>query len=313
MPSRDAWLAIVNPASGRSRARALWPAVEASLRREGVALDVAHTTRPHEGESIARRAVLDGRRRILVAGGDGSVHDVVNGIMSAGLADDGCVTLAIAPDGTGNDWARSLGVRRDPAGIAAMIVAGRTMLHDVGVIDFPGSAGERRWFINVAGAGYDAYVLSQLPRRVPSTLAYLKGAITGLAGYRSPIFGVTVGGERIDQRLLLALVANGRYCGNRMHVAPGARMDDGLLDVVLVEDVNLAKVLLKIPKLYLGTILRDPVVRHRQTASLRIEASPRVAVEADGQVVGETPAEFSIRTRAIRVVIANSGPAPAGA
>jgi diacylglycerol kinase family enzyme len=195
-----------------------------------------------------------------------------------------------------------------------MIAAERTMLHDVGVIDFPASgASARRWFINVAGAGYDAYVLSRLPRRVPSTLAYLKGAITGLAGYRSPVFGITAGGERIDDRLLLALVANGRYCGNRMHVAPVARMDDGLLDVVLVRDVNLPTVLTKIPKLYLGTILHDPVVRHRQAVSVRIEAEPRVAVEADGQVVGETPAEFSIRTRAIRVVTANSGRAPASA
>ena len=113
--------------------------------------------------------------------------------------------------------------------------------------------------------------------------------------------------------MLLALVANGRYCGNHMDVAPDARPDDGLFDVVLVDDVSLAKVLVKIAKLYRGTILGDPVVRHLRASSVRIDAEPRVAVEADGQVIGETPAEFSIRPRAIQVVTGNtfSVPGPA--
>jgi YegS/Rv2252/BmrU family lipid kinase len=311
MGSQDAWLAIVNPASGRARARAVWPSVERELGRAGVRIDVELTTRPHEGEAMARAAARDGRRRILVAGGDGSVHDVVNGILNAGLDADDRVTLAVAPGGTGNDWARSLGIGRDPQAIVASIVGGRTSLLDVGVIDFPRALPpKRRWFVNVAGAGYDAHVISRLPERVPSALAYFKGALGGLASYRSPLFHVTADGVTIDGRMLLALVANGRYCGNSMDVAPDARLDDGLFDVVLVDDVSLAMVLMKIAKLYRGTILGDPVVRHLRTASVRIDAEPRVAVEADGQVIGETPAEFSLRPSALKVVTGNTFPVP---
>jgi YegS/Rv2252/BmrU family lipid kinase len=311
MGSHDTWLAIVNPASGRARARAVWPSVERELGRTGVSVDVELTTRPHEGEAIARAAAHSGRRRILVAGGDGSVHDVVNGIMNAGLDADDRVTLAVAPGGTGNDWARSLGIGRDPQAIVAAIIGGRTRLLDVGAIDFPQApAPTRRWFVNVAGAGYDAHVIARLPERVPSALAYFKGALSGLASYRSPLFHVAADGVTIDSRLLLALVANGRYCGNRMHVAPNARLDDGMFDVVLIDDVSLASVLVKIAKLYRGTILGDPVVRHLRTASVRIDAEPRVAVEADGQVIGETPAEFSLRPRAIEVVTGNTFPVP---
>ena len=260
---------------------------------------------------MARAAARDGRRRILVAGGDGSVHDVVNGIMNAGLEADDRVTLAVAPGGTGNDWARSLGIGRDPQAIVAAIASGRTRLLDVGAIDFPQApARTRRWFVNVAGAGYDAHVISRLPERVPSALAYFKGALSGLASYRSPLFHVAADGVTIDGRFLLALVANGRYCGNRMEVAPDARPDDGMFDVVLVDDVSLAKVLVKIAKLYRGTILGDPVVRYLRTASVRIDAEPRVAVEADGQVIGETPAEFSLRPRAIEVVTGSTFPVP---
>jgi YegS/Rv2252/BmrU family lipid kinase len=314
MRSQDAWLAIVNPASGRERARAVWPSVERELDRAGVRIEVELTTRPHEGEAMACAAARAGRRRILVAGGDGSVHDVVNGIMNSGLDADDRVTLAVAPGGTGNDWARSLGIGCDPLAIVASIVGGRTSLLDVGVIDFPRSnPPTRRWFVNVAGAGYDAHVISRLPERIPSALSYFRGALSGLASYRSALFHVAADGVTIDSRLLLALVANGRYCGNHMDVAPNARPDDGVLDVVLIDDVSLASALMKIAKLYRGTILRDPVVRYLRTGSVRIDSVPPVAVEADGQVVGETPAEFSLRPRALHVVTGNTFPAPAPA
>jgi len=305
MSRQAAWLAIVNPASGRSRARTSWPRVLQALTRAGVDVEVAQTSRAQEGEEIARSAVGLGRRFVLAAGGDGSVNDVVNGIMQAGVAPEDPVTLVPIPLGTGNDWARSLGIARDPVKIAAAVAGGSAMLHDVGVIDFPAAApgaARRRWFINVAGAGYDAHVIARLPRPVPSALAYLRGALAGLATYRSPAFRITVGTATIDQRLLLVFVANGRYCGNRMLVAPHARLDDGLLEVVAIEEVGLGAVLWRLAKLYRGTLLGDAVVRHLQGARVRIEAQPAVAVEADGQIVGYTPAEISVRPRAMRVL-----------
>lgn len=306
------WLAIVNPASGASRARKVWPAIERALHAAGIAFDVAHTSNVQDGMDIARRAAHQGRRRLLAAGGDGSVNDVLNGVMDAGLAPDDIVTLAPVPLGTGNDWARSLGIRRDPQSVAAAIASNRTMLHDVGVIDFPAAqaASRRRcWFINVAGAGFDAHVIGQLPRQVPSALAYLGGALRGLATYRSPEFRITTDQAVVEDRLLLAFVANAQYCGNRMHVAPTAQPDDGLFDVIAIRDVALGAVLMKLAKLYRGTILGDPVVRHWRAAAVRVDASPPVMVQADGQLLGSTPALFSIRRQAVRVVV---GQAPRG-
>lgn len=300
------WLAIVNPASGGSRGRTGWPAVERALHAAGVVLEVAHTSKAHDGADIARSAVLQGRRRLLAAGGDGSVNDVLNGVMDAGLALDDFVTLAPVPLGTGNDWARSLGFRRDPLAIAAAIASGRTMLHDVGVIDFPAAPAasrRRRWFINVAGAGFDAHVIGQLPRQVPSTLAYLGGALRCLATYRPSAFRIATDQAVVEDRLLLAFVANARYCGNGMHVAPTARPDDGLFDVIAIREVALRTVPMKLARLYRGSILGDPAVRHWRAAAVSIDASPPAAVQADGQLVGMTPAQFSIRRQAVAVVI----------
>ena len=294
---------IVNPASGRPDRGAAWRAIAGALQSAGVAFDAFHTERPGHGEEIARRALLEGRRRIAAVGGDGSVNDVIHGIMDAGLADTRDVTLAVLPQGTGNDWARSLGITRDPAQIARVLAAGRTMLHDVGTIDFPDTGGRRRWFINVAGAGYDAWVTEHVPRPVPSAFTYLGIALRGLARYRAPEFSITAGDARLEGRMLLAFVANGQFCGNRMHVVPIARMDDGLLDVLAVRELSLLQALPKLGKLYAGRILGDRAVRHVQAARVRIETRPEAVIQADGQIVGRTPAEFSLLGKALRVIV----------
>jgi len=304
---------MVNPASGRPDGGASWRAIEHALRDCGVPFEAIHTGCPGHGEVLAQGVLRAGHRRILAVGGDGSVNEIVHGIMTAGLDDTREVTLAVAPTGTGNDWARSLGIGRNPNEIARVLAAGHTLLHDVGAIDFPGIGTPRRWFINVAGAGYDAWVTERVPRPVPSAFTYLRIALAGLVRYRSPWFRITADGERIEGRLLLAFVANARYCGNRMNVAPVALMDDGLFDLLAVQELSLLEVLPKLGKLYGGRILGDPAVRHLHAATVRIDTDPPVAVQADGQIVGLTPAEFSLRPRALAVVTAPAGPSPAGA
>jgi diacylglycerol kinase (ATP) len=307
------WLVIVNPASGRPDGGAGWRSIEHALREAGLSFDAVHTQHPGHGETIARLAMQDGRRHLLAVGGDGSVNEILQGLMTAGLADTREVTLAVAPTGTGNDWARSLGIGRNPREIAGALATARTMLHDVGSIDFLSGDTPRRWFINVAGAGYDAWVTERVPRPVPSATTYLRIALAGLARYQSPQFHITADADVIAGRLLLAFVANARYCGNRMHVAPTAQMDDGLFDLLAVNELSLLQVLPKLAKLYGGRILGDPAVRHLRAATVRIETDPPVVVQADGQIVGRTPAEFSLRCRALTVVTAPAGPSPASA
>ena len=297
------WLVIVNPASGRPDDGAGWRAIESALRAAGVAFDPIHTEQPGHGAELARAALLQGRRRLAVAGGDGSVNEAVHGIMDAGLADTREVTLAVIPTGTGNDWARTLGISRRPADIARVIATGRSRLHDVGAIDFPARSEPRRWFINVAGAGYDAWVTEHVPRPVPSAFTYLGIALRGLAEYRAPRFSIDADGMKIDDRLLLAFVANAQYCGNRMHVAPTARTDDGLLDVLAVRELSLLQVLPKLAKLYGGRILGDAAVRHLRAARVRIDADPPAVIQADGQIVGRTPAQFGLLRQALRVIV----------
>jgi YegS/Rv2252/BmrU family lipid kinase len=309
MVGNDAWLAIVNPASGSSRSGQRWPQVAEALGQAGVAIDTVLTAAPGDGRAIARRAVIEGRRRILAAGGDGSVNDVLNGIMTIPRPPEDLVTLAPIPLGTGNDWARSLGMPRDPAGIAATIAAEDTFPHDVGLLEFAVDASgrpQRHWFINIAGAGFDSHVIARLPTHVPTRFAYLRGALTELTRYRAPRFRITADSGTVDERLLLTFVANGQYCGNRMHIAPHARLDDGRFEVIAIRGVSLLKALFKLPKLYRGELQGDPLLWEACGARIRIETDTTEAVQADGQVVGQTPVEISVQPRALRAVRGNA-------
>jgi YegS/Rv2252/BmrU family lipid kinase len=287
--------------------------MEHALRRAGLAHDVEWTTGPGDGARIAADAWRQGRERFLVAGGDGSVHDVVNGLMTARRAHDGPVfplatnipTVVPLPLGTGNDWSRSLGLPARPAALAAILGRGRAVRHDVGRIDFPASAtapARTGWFINVAGAGFDAHVIERMPARTPSRFAYLAGALRELARYRSPSFTLTADDdpEAAAGGLLLAFVANGRYCGGRMHVAPTARQDDGAFDLVTIADVGLLRALPKLAKLYTGRLLGDALVTHRLVRQVRIDAQPVAGIEADGQWIGRTPAVITVQPGALR-------------
>jgi diacylglycerol kinase (ATP) len=314
------WLVIANPAAGRAGPNSReWRKLERALREAGVAFDIEWTRTRGDGARIAADAQSRGQNHFLVAGGDGSLHDVVNGLLHKGSAADQAGTRALPTVvplalGTGNDWSRSLGLPRNPVALAAIIRRDDGVPHDAGRIDLLATSGAVRetcWFINVAGAGFDAHVIERMPARTPSRLAYLFSALRELARYRPPLFrlgleesgnGETIRTEELQGRRLLTFVANGRYCGGGMHVAPTALLDDGRFDVVTIAALNLWQALPRIARLYSGSLLQDTAVQRRVAARVRIDADPPSGIEADGQFVGHTPAMFSVEHGVLRTL-----------
>lgn len=256
-----------------------------------------------DGEAQATAAVSRGFRRLLAVGGDGTLHEVLNGALAAPGVDSRELVLAVAPFGTGNDWARGRGVPREPLALARCLAAGRTTHSDLGCIEFIGAPGAPpRHFINVAGAGIDAEVLAALPSGPARRSAYLLGLLRALWSFRPPEFTLLADGHEERGSRLLALAANGAYCGNGMRLAPGAAPDDGLLDIVTVEPLPLLAALWRLPRLFDGRLARERWVRSSRAASLEIHANPPATIEADGQLVGITPARVSVLPGAIRVL-----------
>jgi len=301
MPRTTDWFVIVNPASGGGRAGRRWPDLARELAAAGVGFESVVTGHPGHAVSLVREAVGRGFRRLLAVGGDGILHEVLNGALGQQQVPASALLIGAAPLGSGNDWARTHGIPSRPAETARCIAAGRCGLHDLGRLDFTEARGEGRscYFINVAGAGLDAYVLERLPPGVPRRLGYMIGVLRSLATYAPPEFTVEIDGRPDRGRLYLALLSMTPYCGGGMHVAPAARTDDGLLDVVKVAPLKLPRELLKLRRIYDGRLPEERFAQYALGKVVRIHATPAVTVQADGQIVGRTPVVATLLPAAI--------------
>jgi YegS/Rv2252/BmrU family lipid kinase len=298
----ERWFAVLNPASGGGRALRDRPCIEAALADAGVRSRLAISE--HSGHSItlAQTAALEGSRCFIAIGGDGTLNEVVNGLLRAGTP-PGEATVALLPVGRGDDWARTQRIPRRLEQAVGLIAAGRAVLHDVGVAQFQRD-GSTRYFMNVAGVGFDAYVVEQTQATRLGTLSYLAGLLRGFATYRAPRMGVSADGMQLDERLFVTFAAIGRYCGGGMHVAPGAVTDDGLLDVVTIGEIGRVELLVNVRRLFDGSLPRYRKVRTVRCERVRVEASPPSRVQADGELLGEAPVTFSVLPRAVRVIVA---------
>jgi len=301
MPTATDWFVVVNPASGAGRAGRRWPALARALVAAGVRFEAVVTTHPGHATTLAAEAVRAGYRRVLAVGGDGVLHEALNGIMQQDVVAPTGLCLGAAPLGSGNDSARAQRIPADPEGTARCVAAGKVAAQDVGRLDFPsGPPGQQScYFINVAGAGLDAYVLERLPHRVPRRLAYVLGVLRSLATFRPPSIQVEFDGRRRSSTLLLALVALGPYCGGGMHLAPMAATDDGMLDLLLVHPLRLPAELVKLRRLFDGRLPEEPFSEYFRVRELRIAAEPAAGVQADGQLVGRTPCVATLLPQAI--------------
>lgn len=300
-------LVIVNPHSRGGATGRRWPKLEAKVRSALGPIEVEMTRGPRDAERLAREGVRAGVERLVVAGGDGTLSEVAGGLLGAGLAE--YADIGVLPLGTGSDYARSLGLPRDLDAALACIAAGTPRRVDAGRARFRGSRGEERvaCFVNVASFGISGMVdeiVSRTPRTFGETAAFLFGALGAILRYRSQRVALRVDGELVhDEGLVLATGANGRWFGAGMHVAPEAVLDDGLLDVVVVRALSRLALLAKLRKIYAGTHLSDPAVRHARGRVVEADAPPGlVPLELDGEPLGTLPARLEVLPAALRVV-----------
>jgi diacylglycerol kinase (ATP) len=292
---------IVNPAAGGGRAARAVPVIRAAMRAERVAAEVVCSTSAGDASALARRAAREGYRPVAGVGGDGTLQAVVNGL----LAEPSPPPLA----GTGNDFARSLGLPRRLDAALRLVCRGEADLVDVG------RCGER-FYLNIGGVGMDAEVAASLNRRTrrgrSGRLAYLLAIVAEVARYRNREVIVSLDGRPLARRALLVAVGNGAYYGGGQMICPAATMTDGLLDICIVGDVPRWEVLWLLPGVAAGRHVRHPKVECYRARRVRIEAAPGVRVHLDGEGAGHPPVEFSIVPGALRVVGAGRPAGQAG-
>jgi diacylglycerol kinase (ATP) len=297
---------IVNPSAGNGATRAVLPPLTSALSDGGLEFDVVHTTGGDDARAVARAALDDGLRYLIAVGGDGTLHHVVNGMFQdrEPIAHD--AVLGVCGAGTGADFVRNFGLNRQPDVIARHLLTTDTMPIDVGVVEFTAADGERaeRLFANVAEAGYGAEVVRRADRlpRWMGRLRYLLAAWASIRAVSRVDAQLSVDFTSRDLALVELVVANGQFFGGGMKVAPRAIPQDGRLSVLAFTGGR-SQVFMLTTELYAGEHLPHPEIVEYQSATCGLTTAEPLLVEADGEVLGTTPARFSLLKRRLRLKI----------
>jgi YegS/Rv2252/BmrU family lipid kinase len=287
---------IINPVSGggRNQARARAQLALAVVEAHGDVADVMITERSGHARELARAAMSRGARLVMAWGGDGTINEVA----SALVFND--VPLGIIPAGSGNGLARELGVRLKPELAIADALAAEPRLMDVGEI-------EGRYFVNIAGIGFDAHVASRFntpgnQRR--GLLGYVLITLRALTSYIPGLYRIAHTGGSTDRRAILVTVANSAQFGNGARIAPGAKVDDGWLDLVVVEERSRWRTLMQLPRLFNGTVQRMPGCTIDRIQRATIESDAPMTFHVDGEPVqGGTRLRIRLHPGALLVAI----------
>jgi len=286
---------LVNPASAGGRALAALPAVTAELDALGAAHRIVTTRSTDHAADEARRAAEEGQA-VAALGGDGLLRPIVGALKHTDAA------LALVPCGRGNDFARVLGVPKDPARAARLAVQGDERLLDVATVDGTPYVG-----IASLGLDSDANRIANEAKRVKGNAVYVYAALRALAAWRPASFTVTVDGERHELTGYTVAVGNSRAYGGGMMVFPHAELDDGKLDVLMVEQVSKVRCLRDLPRVFKGTHLDSPHMRLARGERVEVHSDRPFVVYADGDPIGATPATMRVEPRCLRVILPAAG------
>ncbi|MBN1366804.1 MAG: diacylglycerol kinase family lipid kinase [Dehalococcoidales bacterium] len=296
---------IVNPVAGALSTKKKWPLISSLLKHLGVSFDYQYTEGIGHAIELAKDATNRGYDHVVAVGGDGTINEVANGILtSKSIAS---TTLGVISTGTGSDFIRSVGIPHDYIEACSCLSQGQSKPVDIGVVEYQkNNIPMQRYFINTAGIGFDAAVISSVEKsskRLGGTIPFLLGVLRTLVTYRNKVVKVTIGDNEESKKVVMVMVANGRYGGGGMKFAPTAQLDDGLLDMLIISDMGKLELLKAFPTVYKGTHINNPKVKLLQTDHVKIDSLEKIPVYADGELLGEGPIVFRLLPAMLRIKV----------
>jgi diacylglycerol kinase (ATP) len=301
-------LLVVNPRSAGGATGRNWPEIESRLRqRLGVPFDVAFTQHAGHATLLAREGTSQ-PDCVVAVGGDGTTNEVVNGLVDEDGPLRPDLRLGIIPRGTGADFVRTLGTPRDLEGAAARLAQGNVREVDLARVHFRDFAGKDtlRYFINEGEIGLGpaaCQAVNRSSKRMGPRLTYMWCTLTTMLRYRDRWVTLILDGDQ-PWRIHLnnAWLANGQYSGSGIHMAPRARLDDGLLDVVVIAHMGLVEKALRLRKLRSGGFVDEPGVTYTTARRIEAHSDEEVLIEVEGEPIGTLPATFEITGQRLKVL-----------
>jgi len=293
---------IVNPESDRGRTKKRWKHIKEALKFFLKEFKYEFTEKPFQAAEISRAAIKEGSELIVGVGGDGTMNEISNGFFENKKIINPKVALGIVPSGTGCDFSRSLNIPSGLKNALRVITQASSSMIDIGKIRFRDYSNKKheRFFLNIADFGIGGEVLNKMNLKMAKrkTSSYLRSAVTTFITYKSKRVRIKIDNMQIPfNEYLIGAISNGKIFGKGMKIAPYAKLDDGLFDVVLIESMKFLEFCRNIFKIYSGSHLSHPKVS--LIRGKKIEISPEssekdVLIEADGELIGKLPATFEI-------------------
>jgi YegS/Rv2252/BmrU family lipid kinase len=301
------WMVIVNPNAGSGKGKKDWGHISALLTKYGISYKNVFTDCPKHAIQLTNDCVLQGYRNFIVVGGDGTLNEVVNGVFGQTVCPSVEIVLAMIAVGTGNDWGKMYSIPHAYEESIKVIGNGKIRKQDVGVVEYMnGNQREIRYFLNIAGLGFDALVVQRTNRQKElgknGKAIYLINLLRSLMIYKPAHIELTIDGNKISRDFFTISVGIGRYSGGGMLQTPQAIPDDGLFDMTVIKKIGKGDIILSLKKLYDGSILKHRKIEGYKAKEIRIESNPLIYVEADGETLGNAPDCFRILPRSVGIV-----------
>lgn len=289
-----------------------FPLISKLLRDNNIHHEAVFTEHKHHATALTVQAIDSGYRNIIVVGGDGTLHEVVNGLFIQQRVDPLEVTIAVISAGTGNDWIRMFGIPTHYSEAIRAIKEGHTFLQDVAEVDYEESKyRQTRHMANVAGLGFDAAVIKRtLTSNAKDKFGkggYLWCLVRAFFSHKATGAKIWIDDRLVFNDLLFSIaIGVGKFNGGGIQQLPSAVADDGLLDVTIIRPVHWWHVVFRLRRLFNGTIYSIGHVTHAQGKKIRIESSPETPLEVDGELYGHTPVELRVKHRKVKVIVNKS-------
>jgi YegS/Rv2252/BmrU family lipid kinase len=302
------WLMIVNPNAGVKKGTKDWPRILRLLKEEKVDFEFQLTGYRGHAIQIVSESIMSGSRNICVVGGDGTLNEVLNGIFGQDKVPSMEVTLGMIPVGSGNDWCRMFNIPFDYLKAIQILKQKKIFLQDAGKVTYYHKDDQvKRYFMNVAGMGYDALVAKKTnllkEKGVGGQLTYLYFVFASLFQYKFIEAVIEVDGKLAFRGEIFSMnVGICKYNGGGMKQVPFAIPDDGLLDVTLIKKTSKWMVVRYARKLFDGSLVDLPMVDTYKGEIIRIRSTGKVFLETDGESLGHSPFTFEVLPRCIRIV-----------
>lgn len=296
------WVVILNPLAGKKKGTKHKDRIFGLLEKYKISFKPVITEHSGHAIELTAKLIAEGHRKFIGIGGDGTMNEIVNGIFNQNTVNTKDVVLAFIPVGSGNDWVRTVGIDHDYETAIKTIKTGNYFLHDVGKVTHTTESGKSvRYFANIAGLAYDAFVVQRVNKKKSGNYKFT--VLTSLMKYKpQPVKLILDGKESFNEVMFSAAIGHGRFNGKGMMQLPDAMPDDGVFDLTVYKSCTKMQVIKNTNKLYDGSFVSLPFIQQFTARTIRVESDTPVYIETDGEELGHTPIDIEMLTQTLKII-----------